>query len=172
MIVDTGAETPSHLLIYNLGESTNQVAEIWAIGGALSTLRDGYIPEDTEIHIFSDSDFSIKCITGHYASPKHHNIIKHVIALVGLFPRKSVHFHHVAGHAGIAGNETADDLANQGAEISERSLVLHNLPDIAKTYGFNHLLIKDDNNDNGELILPNVYVSNPRGRVDTSQLFN
>ena len=147
MIIKTGALAASHELIYQLGESTNQVAEIWAIGGALTTIREDVLAKGAEIHIFSDSEFSIKCLRGIYTSKIHHNIIKHVLNLIDSFPRNTVIFHHVAGHAGIPGNEIADALANMGAKLSESSPSTLDLPTIAKTYGFNHQLFRDDRLD-------------------------
>jgi ribonuclease HI len=144
IIKETGSEIPIHRLTYHLGDSTNQAAEIWAIGGALETLRGDYNAEAKDIYVFSDSDFAIKCITGFYTSKVHHNIVKQVIALVASFPKNSVHFQHIAGHAGIPGNEAADALAKEGAVYSERSPILHDLPYIAKTFGFNHQLIISD----------------------------
>jgi ribonuclease HI len=140
-ITHTGGDNPDQKLCYALGESTNQGGEIWAVGGALATLNENLLSPNTEIHIFSDSDFTIKCLTGHYNSKVHHLLIKQVKELVGLFPKKSIHFHHVAGHAGIPGNEVADLLANEGARHSEISHVMLELPHIAKVYGFNHIVV-------------------------------
>ena len=61
-----------------------------------------------------------------------------------LFPKEAIHLHHVAGHAGIPGNEIADELANEGARHSELSLIKIDLPNIAKNYGFNHQLIREE----------------------------
>jgi ribonuclease HI len=143
MIIPTGAADATHNLIYHLGESTNQAAELWAIGGALETIKGLTLAPATEIHIFSDSDFSLKCLKGVYNSKIHYNIIKHIINLMDYFPRKTVHLHHVAGHAGIPGNDIADELANKGAQRSKQSTSILDLPDIVKTYGFNYQLVRD-----------------------------
>ena len=67
-------------------------------------------------------------------------------------PKNLVQFHHVAGHAGIPGNEVADELANAGAKYSERELISHDLPYIAATYGFNHQLISSICNCSGNSV--------------------
>ena len=144
MIIKTGACNPSHLLKYTLGNSTNQAAEIWAIGGALTTIRDEMDYSGAKIFIFSDSEFSIKCLTGVYNSKTHYQMLKQVTELIDAFPRDTVKFQHVAGHAGITGNDKADELANEGAKHSERSLETHQLSKIARTYGFNQQLIRDE----------------------------
>jgi ribonuclease HI len=152
MITKTGTDTPTHLLTYHLGEGTNQLGEIWAIGGALETVVGELDNDNTGIHIFSDSDYAIKCISGVYVSKTHYNIVKHVIALRNLLPKNLVQFHHVAGHAGIPGNEAADELANAGAKVSEREQITHDLPFIAATYGFNHQLISSICNCSGNSV--------------------
>jgi ribonuclease HI len=146
-ITHTGGNKPDQKLRYTIGESTNQGGEIWAVGGALATLSESLLPPNTEIHIFSDSDFTIKCLSGHYNSKVHHLLIKQIKEIVGWFPKKAIHYHHVAGHAGIPGNDIADSLANEGARHSELSQVVIDLPHIAKTFGFNHQLISDDLNE-------------------------
>ena len=146
LILKTGTAEPLHKLTFHLGDSTNQAAEIWAIGGALETIKDELLPVGTEIHIFSDSEFSINCLQGKYSSTTHYGLLKHVLSHINSFPRKTIYFHHVAGHAGIPGNEIADELANVGAKYSERFLMTHDLHCIAKTYGFNHQILREEFN--------------------------
>jgi ribonuclease HI len=143
-ILNTGGGSPALQLRYFLGDSTNQAAEIWAIGGALATIGEEPSAKFSEIHIFTDSDFTLKCLKGLYNSKVHHLLIKQVKLLLASFPKNVTHLHHVAGHAGIRGNEIADKLANDGARFSERSLVKFDLPCISKNYGFNHQLIRDE----------------------------
>jgi ribonuclease HI len=152
MIAETGSYTPSHRLKYHLGEGTNQLGKIWAIGGALETVIGDINADNVGIHIFSDSEYAIKCITGAHTSKTHYNIVKHVIALLGLIPKNLVQFHQVAGHAGIPGNKAADELANAGAVHSERELKSHDLSYIAETFGFNHQLISSNCNCSGNCV--------------------
>jgi ribonuclease HI len=151
LIKETGNEIPTHRLAYHLGDSTNQVAEIWAIGGALETMRWDNGAENKDIHVFSDSDFAIKCITGISTSRAHQDIVKHVTALVAFFPKNSVKFHHIAGHAGITDNDAAGALAREGAGNSERLHNSHDFPYIAKSFGFNHQLVNSNCCCNGNL---------------------
>ena len=128
-------------LTYYLGESTNQAAELWAIGGALETLAD-YDSGDNEIHVFTDSQFSIDCLTGRCHSTKHYLRIAKAKKIARKL-RGKVHYHHVAGHAGIPGNEHADKLANAGALYSKQHAGFEelSLDDILEHYSFNYLKI-------------------------------
>ena len=143
-IIYTGDTTPKHQLIYYLGNSTNQVAEIWAIGGALTTVRDDNLADGIAINIFSDSEFTLKCLNGINNSKVHYNLFKLINDIMGSFPKNSITLHKVAGHAGIPGNDIADGLANQGALYSDSISVTLDLTLIAQTYGFNHQILRDD----------------------------
>ena len=50
-------------LVFYLGDSTNQAAELWAIGGALESIP-APVTGEREIHVFTDSQFSIDCLLG------------------------------------------------------------------------------------------------------------
>ena len=103
-------------LVFYLGESTNQAAELWAIGGALESLPVSFTGE-REVHVFTDSQFSIDCLMGRCFSPIHfHRIAK--IRKIARGLGCAVRYHHVAGHVGIPGNKHADKLANVGALYS------------------------------------------------------
>ena len=126
-------------LTYYLGNSTNQAAELWAIGGALESLPSP-CTGDREVHVFTDSQFSIDCVSGKYFSPKHyHRIAK--IRKIARQLRCTVSYHHVAGHAGIPGNEHADRLANAGARYSKNNNSFEelSLDDILEHYSFDYL---------------------------------
>jgi ribonuclease HI len=144
LIKSTGKQ-PHHKHFYALGTSTNQVSEIWAVGGAFETLLED-APAGIQIRVFTDSMFAIKCITGKWHSKKHFTIVeqvrKRMKALVCM--GKQVRFHHVAGHADIAENEEVDVLAKAGAETSSFSPTNINISAIAKDYNFNYLLGTND----------------------------
>jgi len=126
-------------LVFYLGKSTNQAAELWAIGGALESLPVSFTGE-REVHVFTDSQFSIDCLMGRCFSPVHfHRIAK--IRKIARGLGCAVRYHHVAGHAGIPGNEHADKLANAGALYSKQNVNLEalSLDDILKHYMFDYL---------------------------------
>jgi ribonuclease HI len=126
-------------LTYYLGESTNQAAELWAIGGALETLQETGANGE-EIHIFTDSQFAIDCLTGKYFSAEHYHRISKTKKLARATD-STVFYHHVAGHAGIKDNDHADKLANEGSLYSKQNAtgIGLNLDNILEHYTFNYL---------------------------------
>ena len=128
-------------ITYHLGDSTNQVAEIWAIGGALEHLME-QDEGDEEVHIFSDSKFALDCLEGKIFSKQHFYMIAKVKKLARI-RKGAVHYHHVAGHAGITENDCADTLAKAGAEYSKThpSINMLELEDILDYYSFNYMRI-------------------------------
>jgi ribonuclease HI len=52
LIIESGTDLPLQSLKYHLGVSTNQAAELWAIGGALTTIKDEHYTNGTDIHNF------------------------------------------------------------------------------------------------------------------------
>jgi ribonuclease HI len=143
LILRTGEETPLYELINYLGISTNQTAELWAIGSALTTLAEKKQLHTTEVHIFTDSQHSINVLTNVYKSIKHFFIVKRILSLIGPNKKKRINFHHVAGHADIPGNEAADALAKQGANHSSKDNEILDLKAILELQGFNFLLINN-----------------------------
>ena len=130
-------------LAYSLGKSTNQVGEIWAIGGAMESIEEGAEEYgEKEVHFFTDSQYAINCLNGKWYSAKNFLLIEHVRQLIRKSSRK-VHLHHVAGHADIPDNEAADELANRGSSFSEKAGAEHsfNLDTVIRTQGFKFLLI-------------------------------
>ncbi len=105
--------------------TTNNEMELTAILSALA-----YAMNNTNtIHIFTDSQYGINGITKWVhgwkkngwktkggGEVKNSFYFKNIDSLLEERGRDTVHFHHVAGHVGIAGNERVDDIARGLAE--------------------------------------------------------
>ncbi|KAG5875048.1 hypothetical protein JTB14_026180 [Gonioctena quinquepunctata] len=106
------------------GKATNNTAEIQACIQALSLLKDQGI---TKVKIFTDSQFTIDCMTKWIKRWRKNNWktssggpVKNKEDLQKLDETiksfSGVQWFHVAGHNGIKGNEEADKLAREGAQ--------------------------------------------------------
>lgn len=103
------------------GTHTNQKAELYAILQALQYARD--IP--VAVCIYSDSDYSIKCVTQWIGGWKRNGWrtakgepVKNQSLIRAIDHEMSVAvgirvFKHVAGHAGVHGNEVCDTLCRR-----------------------------------------------------------
>jgi len=110
-----------------LGKSTNNMAELMAILNVFKILYTEINNGDT-IHIYTDSDYAIKCFTTygdklykkdcfHDKSPPNIELIKEGYFMVKSHP--NIHFKHIYSHTGKTdihsiSNEKADKLANLG----------------------------------------------------------
>ncbi len=105
--------------------TTNNEMELTAILSALTYA----INNRNIIHIFTDSQYGINGITKWINGWKNNNwktkngddvknnfYFKNIDSLLEERGRNTVHFHHVAGHIGIAGNERVDSIARDLAE--------------------------------------------------------
>lgn len=110
---------------------TNQRAELYAILKSLRNIEKNKLKLD-EIHIYTDSEYSIKSLTIWYKTWEknkwknakkepvmNQDIIRPIIKLIKKFPG-NVKFTHVNSHTGkqdfnSLSNEMADKLANEGA---------------------------------------------------------
>ena len=102
-----------------LGKGTNNFSELWAVGMSLEmilVLREEGRWVDGDVHIFSDSDYSIGGVTGTKKLRTNLGLLKAVrekndlLGSLGI----NVFFHWVKGHADIEFNEFADKLRLAG----------------------------------------------------------
>ncbi len=93
-----------------LGRGTNQQAEILAVKEALLKIKDR---SRHAVRVYSDSAYAIGCLTQNWKLKANVEIITETRALIrecGRFEMKKV-----TGHAGVAQNERADELAVKAA---------------------------------------------------------
>jgi len=91
----------------NLGQGTNNIAELTAIFRALQLMKTKTIP----VIIHTDSKYAIGVLTGMYKAKKNQELIAQIRAFMQEF--SSIRFKKVKGHAGIPGNEMVDELATR-----------------------------------------------------------
>lgn len=111
-----------------LGQSTNNVGELWAIGMALQISIDtisSYPPNTfSSFRVFTDSAFAKACVLGDWKSSKYKGLVDGVANLLrDLCALIEVRIDWVPAHVGIDANEHADFLAGLGTERSKRGLV-------------------------------------------------
>ena len=108
-----------------LGMGTNNKAELWAIGMAITAvmeLRSAKSTPDGEVHLFVDSKYAIQAAEGTILVSQDLSLTRLVRRLVKNLRRDvAVTFHWVKGHNGIDGNERADLLAEKGMRISAKN---------------------------------------------------
>ncbi|XP_072385961.1 ribonuclease H-like [Diabrotica undecimpunctata] len=105
------------------GKATNNTAEIQACIQALNVLETQGVQK---VKIFTDSQFTISCMTKWITNWKRNNWktasggpvknkedLQKLDTIIGTF--SEVKWVHVAGHRGIKGNEEADKLAREGS---------------------------------------------------------
>lgn len=107
------------------GRATNQLAELYALFIALQTCYQDPNLRSKHITIYTDSQYSLHCITEWYDSWKKNNWktskgepVKHVNLITDIYNlvnKMNVTLKHVRGHQGVYGNEQADKLAVAGA---------------------------------------------------------
>lgn len=95
-----------------LGEGTNNVAELVAIGMALEVLREEGVDRATPIAVFSDSSYCRGVLTQGWKATANGVLIRKLKEAFAEWPNAELHW--VAGHVGIAENERADALARKG----------------------------------------------------------
>lgn len=102
-----------------LGEATNNVAELTAILRAAELLPVGAIAV-----VRTDSQYSIGVLQKGWKAKANQELIAKV--KTALAARKGWRLEYVPGHAGVAGNERADELAREA--VSSRKSLLPDIP--------------------------------------------
>ena len=97
----------------DLGRGTNNIAELTAIGMALELLDEAGVPADAPVRIHTDSSYGIGVLVKGWKAKKNTDLILGLRQQ--LTGRPGVELAWVKGHAGIAGNERADQLAVEGS---------------------------------------------------------
>jgi len=98
----------------SLGRATNNVGELTAIGIALALLDEAEIAADAPVAILTDSDYSHGVLCRGWKAKANAALIGELREALGERPGVTIHW--VAGHAGVEGNERADQLANAGVD--------------------------------------------------------
>ena len=93
----------------HFGNGTNNVAELKAVGVALVMTADA----GRALLVRTDSMYVIGALTGGAPHPYAANV-RLIVELRASMRGRDVWFEHVPGHAGVWGNERADELANRG----------------------------------------------------------
>jgi len=97
-----------------LGLGTNQKAELLAVREALLKLKER---QTADVRIFTDSAYAIGCLTQNWKVKVNQELVAEVRSLAR--ECRSFRMTKVAGHAGVARNERADELARRAAVTGE-----------------------------------------------------
>lgn len=98
-----------------LGVATNNIAELMAIQRGLEMMADPH----AAIAVMTDSEYSLGLLTKNWKPKKNQELVADLRAVAARFTRLT--FVKVAGHAGIPGNERADELARRAIETRQTS---------------------------------------------------
>lgn len=95
-----------------LGVGTNNIAELTAVAAALDLLDEAGVEATAPVAVLTDSQYTDGVLCRGWKAKANTELI---LALRSrLKARPGVVLHWVAGHVGVAGNERADSLANEG----------------------------------------------------------
>lgn len=104
-----------------LGHATNNIAELTAIKRALEVIKSRELPID----LYTDSSYSIGVLTQGWKAKANQELIAEIKIQLLAYPRLKIH--KVEGHAGVPGNEKADELARKAVESQSSSSEYENL---------------------------------------------
>jgi len=112
-------------LSIGLGNGTNNLGELWAIGAAIA-LADRATLDNPQLrgrkaYIITDSQYAIGCLLQGWTS--RHTLNTTIVESIKRMMSTSTlnwHINWTPGHAGVAGNEAADGAADRGALRSVR----------------------------------------------------
>ena len=106
-----------------IGIANNNIAELWAIWLAISTIAKSNIPPPfikPTVNIFSDSKYAIKTLQGKCKSKVNMDLIAWVQnELDKLKQNYIIKWYWVPGHCGIEYNEIVDKLAKERASYAQ-----------------------------------------------------
>ncbi len=108
-----GRRAEGHLA---LGSGTNNIAELSAIGLGLKLLADHGVAVEAPVAILTDSDYSNGVLTRGWKPKANVELIAELKLRLKVW--KNLQILWVPGHAGVAENERADELARRGAQES------------------------------------------------------
>jgi ribonuclease HI len=105
-----------------LGTGTNNLGELWGIAMLvqMAKVRIAEHPSKHDaLHIFTDSAYSLGCLTKGWKAKGNAALVKAVISLIDSVPaHMTVTIHWVPAHVGVQGNEHADFLVDSGSARS------------------------------------------------------
>jgi len=96
-----------------IGKTTNNVAELEAIRRALQAIRRRDLP----VRLYTDSSYALGLLSQGWKARKNVELVEEIRELAETF--RDLKFIKVKGHAGLADNERADELATSA--ISDRA---------------------------------------------------
>lgn len=93
-----------------LGEATNNIAELTAVMRALEAIRD----RSRTVYLYSDSSYALGLLGKGWKAKANRELVEEIRAVAARF--SDLRLVKVAGHAGVAENERADELAREAIE--------------------------------------------------------
>jgi len=96
-----------------IGQATNNIAELEAIRTALAAVKNKNLP----VRLYTDSSYAHGLLTQGWKARKNRQLVESIRELLTRF--KDIRLMKVPGHAGLGGNERADQLAVRAIKEAE-----------------------------------------------------